>query len=135
MSKKTPAAPIHEEKRATEYLANERTFLAWIRTSIAVISLGFVVSKFSVWLRELSLRFSPQAPTTQNGASLPIGVTLMALGAVLAGLAAWRYHKVNLAIEKGEVRADRGLVILVTIMVVVLAIAMAVYILMTAGQS
>ena len=49
MNVKKPAAPIHEEKRATEYLANERTFLAWVRTSIAVISLGFVVSKFSVW--------------------------------------------------------------------------------------
>ena len=47
-------AKIHEDKIATEYLANERTFLAWIRTSIAVISLGFVIAKFSVWLNELA---------------------------------------------------------------------------------
>ena len=37
---------IPGDRRATEYLASERTFLAWIRTSIAVVSLGFVVAKF-----------------------------------------------------------------------------------------
>ena len=36
--------------RATEHLANERTFLAWIRTSIAVVSFGFVTGKLSVML-------------------------------------------------------------------------------------
>ena len=50
-----------EDKKATEYLANERTFLAWIRMSIAIISLGFVIAKFDVWLRELAMR-PPQIP-------------------------------------------------------------------------
>jgi putative membrane protein len=127
-------ALIHDEKRATEYLANERTFLAWIRTSIAVISLGFVVAKFSVWLRELALRLDPHMHAPVNGASLPIGVAMMSLGGLLAVLAAWRYHKVNLAIERGQVTADRGLVMLVTIMIGVLAIVMIVYMLITAGQ-
>ena len=44
------------EGRVSDYLANERTFLAWIRTSIAVMSLGFVVAKFSLWLRLLGAR-------------------------------------------------------------------------------
>ena len=127
-------APIHDEKRATEYLANERTFLAWIRTSIAVISLGFVVAKFSVWLRELALRLDPNMHAPENGASLPIGVAMMALGGLLTVLAAWRYHKVNLAIERGQVTADRGLVILVTVMVGALAVVMIVYMLITSGQ-
>ena len=86
-------------------------------------------------MRELSLRISPREPTTANGASLPIGITLMGLGAVLAILAAWRYHKVNLAIERGEVRADRGLVILVTVMIALLAAAMSGYMLLTSAQS
>ena len=134
MKQDPPPAPVNDDKRATEYLANERTFLAWIRTSIAVISLGFVVAKFSVWLRELALRLDPQMHPPENGASLPIGVAMMALGGLLAVLAAWRYHKVNLAIERGQVSADRGLVILVTIMISALAIIMIVYMLMTAGR-
>ncbi|MBA2704726.1 MAG: DUF202 domain-containing protein [Blastocatellia bacterium] len=128
-------AAISEEKRATEYLANERTFLAWIRTSIAVVSLGFVVAKFSLWLRELALRLDPQMQAYRTGTSLPIGVTMMALGGVLAGLAAWRYHVVNRDIERGRVTADRGLVVLVTAMVAVLSVAMIIYMLLTAKHS
>lgn len=119
------------DSRASEYLANERTFLAWIRTSIAIISLGFVVAKFSVWLHELAMRLDPQLKIPRTGESLPIGVIMMALGGILALLAAWRYHKVNLAIEHGHVSADRGLVVLVTIMVCSLAIAMITYMLVT----
>ena len=88
MPKQRQQATIGEEKRATEYLANERTFLAWIRTSIAIISLGFVVAKFSLWLGELAARLDPQMQTYRVGASMPIGVTMMALGGVLAVLAA-----------------------------------------------
>jgi putative membrane protein len=109
--------------------------LAWIRTSIAVISLGFVVAKFSVWLRELALRLDPHTPAAGTRESLPIGVAMMALGGVLAVLAAWRYHKVNLAIEHGQVSADRGLVILVTVMIAALTVGMIVYMLMTADHS
>jgi putative membrane protein len=126
-------AAINEEKRATEYLANERTFLAW--TSIAIISLGFVVAKFSLWLRELAARLDPQMQVYRVGASMPIGVTMMALGGVLAVLAAWRYHVVNRAIESGVVSADRGLVILVTVMVALLCVAMIVYMLLTAQHA
>jgi putative membrane protein len=125
-------ANIPEEKRATEYLANERTFLAWIRTSIAVMSLGFVVAKFGVWLRELATQLAPQTPIRSTGMSLPIGVAMMAMGGALAVLAAWHYHLVNLAIERGEVRANRGLIVTVTVGVALLAVMMIVYLLVAA---
>jgi putative membrane protein len=134
MKKKEPIAPIGHDKKATEYLANERTFLAWIRTSIAIISLGFVVAKFSLWLRELAARFDPHVPASDPRASLPIGVAMMALGGVFAALAARRYHLVNKAIEEGEVSADRGLVFFVTIVVVLLSVAMIAYMLLTSKQ-
>ena len=135
MAQPPQQATIDEAKRATEYLANERTFLAWIRTSLAIISLGFVVAKFSLWLRELTVQLAPQIQTPQTGASMPIGVTMMALGGVLAVLAAWRYHVVNRAIEHGNVSADRGLVILVTVMVALLCAAMIFYMLLTAQHA
>jgi putative membrane protein len=125
-------ANIPEEKRASEYLANERTFLAWIRTSIAVMSLGFVVAKFGVWLRELATQLAPQTPIHSTGLSLPIGVAMMAMGGALAVLAAWHYHLVNLAIERGEVRANRGLIVTVTAGVALLAVIMIVYLLVAA---
>jgi putative membrane protein len=120
-----------EDKKATEYLANERTFLAWIRTSIAIISLGFVIAKFGVWLRELATGLAPQIPIRSTGLSLPIGVAMMALGGTLAVLAAWHYHLVNRAIERGEVRANRGLIVTVTAAVALLAAMMIAYLLLT----
>ena len=124
-------AKISDDKKAAEYLANERTFLAWIRTSIAVMSLGFVVAKFDVWLRELATRIEPQIPLHSTGISLPMGITMMAFGGLLAVLAAWHYHIVNLAIERGEVKANRALVVTVTFAVALLAAMMIGYLLLT----
>jgi len=128
-SKLPQHATVPEEKRATEYLANERTFLAWIRTSIAVISLGFVIGRFAVWFR----RMTPgnESKPEHVGASLMVGVAMMALGALLAILAVRRYNVVNRAIDEGRVKADRGLVILVTVLVVLLATGMIAFMLVT----
>jgi len=123
---KTPAS-VPREHHAAEFLANERTFLAWIRTSIAVVSLGFVVARFSVWLRQLTFQLHPGAQASHIGVSLPFGLAMMALGAIFAPLAAWRYHVVNKKIEEDQVTADRGLIVLITVLVALLAIGMIVY--------
>ncbi|MEO8957446.1 MAG: DUF202 domain-containing protein [Rudaea sp.] len=126
---------VPEDKFATEFLANERTFLAWVRTSVAVISLGFVIARFGVWLRELALQIAPQSQRSHIATSLYIGVAMMGVGGLLTVLAARRYHVVNLAIEHGRVSTDRGLVILVTAIVSVLAIAMIAYMVVNASGS
>jgi putative membrane protein len=43
--------PPTRTSKASDHLANERTFLAWIRTSISIIVFGFVVAKFGITLR------------------------------------------------------------------------------------
>jgi len=134
MPNQKQSATIDETKRATEYLANERTFLAWVRTSVAVLSLGFVLARFSVWLRELSVQRHPETQVHRAGISLPLGVAMMILGGWLSVLAAWRYHVVNRNIERGKVSADRGFVILVTVMIVLLSAAMIASVLLTAEQ-
>ena len=125
---------LSDEKKVTEYLANERTFLAWVRTSISVLSLGFVIAKFSVWMRELAVRINPGKPLSSTGMSMPIGVAMMAFGGLLVVMAAWHYHRVNQAIKRGDVRTDRLLVVCITIAVALLALLMIAYMLMTAEQ-
>ena len=124
-------AQIPDDKKATEYLANERTFLAWVRTSVSIMSLGFVVAKFGLWLRELAARFDPQMQTHGSGTSMPIGIGMIALGGLLALLAARRFHLVNHQIDRGAVTADRGLVLLMTIAMAALALLMMGYIAVT----
>jgi len=57
-----------------------------------------------------------------------MGESMIFFGALLVVLAAWRYHVVNRGIERGIVSADRGLVVLVTVLLVALAIGMMVYV-------
>lgn len=120
------------DKLATEYLAAERTFLAWVRTSIAVITFGFVVAKFGVWLREIAMRLDPKMPLHSTGMSLLIGEAMMAFGGILVVLAAWHYRTVNQALERGEMRANSGLVVTVTIAVAALAALMIISMLLAA---
>ncbi len=124
--------PLPNHHKCTEHLAVERTFLAWVRTSIAIISLGFVVAKFGVWLGQLASRLEPQLPVHSTGMSLPIGIGMMAFGGILTVLAAWHCQVVHRAIERGEVRANRALIVAVTVAVAVLAVLMIVYMLLTA---
>lgn len=73
-------------------------------------------------------------PREKLGASFAIGIGMMALGGLLTGLAAWRYHVVNRQIEEGKVTADRGLIVFVTILVAVLAGVMILTMISTARQ-
>jgi putative membrane protein len=126
-----PANDPAPDRHTSDHLANERTFLAWIRTSISVIGLGFVVAKFTVWLRELSVRLDEPAPTRHSGLSMPLGIALMIFGALLA-LAAWRYRTVKTAILKSQPAAAEGTTIAVAVVVACVAVALIVYMVVSA---
>ena len=100
--------------RQREHQANERTFLAWLRTSIALIGFGFAIARFGLFLRELQSSVTGQAvPTHSVISSQTIGIGLVIIGIVLIALSAWRYNRVLEQIERGDYRPSR-LIILVT---------------------
>ncbi len=127
MPERQPHREVPAEHRAAEHLANERTFLAWVRTSIALISLGFVLARLSPWLPHDS------EGTTHRliAKALPLGVGMVIIGALLTLLAAWRYDAVNREIEAGRVKTDRALVWFVSIAVTFAAAALVAYMLTT----
>lgn len=84
---------------ATDHLANERTFLAYVRTSLAFIGFGFVVARFAVYLREFALIAHQQMQT--GNASLVFGVLMVAVGIGIGVLGGWRYARERAAIEQG----------------------------------
>ncbi len=74
----------------SDYLAAERTFLAWIRTGLALMGFGFVVARFGLFLREIALTTHAR-PLESTGASLWIGTALLLLG-VIVNIAASIHH-------------------------------------------
>jgi putative membrane protein len=67
------------------YFAAERTFLAWLRTGLALMGFGFVVARFGLFLREIALTTGNQIPTA--GSSRWFGIGLLVLGVLVTGLA------------------------------------------------
>lgn len=64
------------------YFAAERTFLAWIRTGLGLIGIGFAVSRFSLFLRQVAATNS-YAPTHTTGVSMWSGVAIVGLGVIV----------------------------------------------------
>lgn len=72
--------------------AAERTLLAWIRTSIALMGFGFVLSRFGMFLREIAA-VTNVAPRPV-GPSMVIGVMLTFTGVVVLLSSSWEYWKI-----------------------------------------
>lgn len=85
--------------RARDHLANERTFLAWLRTGVATIVFGFAIGRFAIALEEF-LRFQGKSTHTP-GLTVWLGVVsiVFGVGLVFAGLV--RYRRTRLQLDAG----------------------------------
>jgi putative membrane protein len=89
----TRPPPTGSEVR--DHLANERTYLAWMRTGMALLGLGFVVARLRIELGQLA---PPQAgPAWLRGITIGLGFSGLAVATVL--FAIWRYLAVRKMIE------------------------------------
>ncbi len=80
-------------------MAAERTFLAWIRTGLALMGFGFVVARFGLFLREMAALQGQNLPAGR-GHSLWMGVSLVALGVVVNIAAAVNHYRYLRALEE-----------------------------------
>ena len=132
---------ISEDKKLSKiknrrvHFANERTFLAWIRTSIGIMAFGFVVEKFGIFVKQVSyflgksghLPAGEAAPSMPPGYSGILGIFLVGLGALMALLAFIRYKKVEKQIDEDSYRSSAILDALLTISVLGVATFLIIY--------
>jgi uncharacterized protein (DUF302 family)/uncharacterized membrane protein YidH (DUF202 family) len=93
--------PTEPARRAAlrDSLAAERTFLAWIRTGLALTGFGFVVARFVLYLQQLQPL--PHAPAASHGLSLWFGIALVAAGVVVYLLSAWHHLQLTIKLREG----------------------------------
>ena len=81
-------------KSFTDHAANERTFLAWVRTGIAIMAFGFLVERFDIFLKLAASSLGHQDRSLTNQAFGNIaGLCLIGAGAGIIFLAAFQFRK------------------------------------------
>jgi putative membrane protein len=112
---------IPKVDRQREHQANERTFLAWLRTSIALIGFGFAIARFGLFLRQLNTALTQQdSPVNPLFNSESLGIVFVIFGIIAIALAAWRYNQVFWQIERSDYRPNRLPVWIMTGVVIIL---------------
>jgi putative membrane protein len=123
---------MSEESRDTrlrEHLANERTFLAWIRTSIALMGLGFVIVKFALFLKEVAIMLKDLNIKISEGFSAVVGTGMVAMGVILTFFAFFQYKKVETQINRQTYKSSSLISVLLTLVIVIGGIFLVVHLL------
>jgi putative membrane protein len=108
-----------------DHLANERTFLAWVRTSLGMIGLGFVLARMGLFLRQIAVvgvagvGLVPGRAFHAGHEFLVSGVVFLAIGTVLGAWSGWVYQRTRRSIDEGRFEPARGSVLALTAVVVV----------------
>ena len=118
-------------KKVTDHLANERTFLAWIRTGLATITFGFVVERFGLLLRELGLKNGTQSGSSIHYSSW-IGVMLTLLGVIVMIVSLVNFLHIRSAIDKEQFQPTARFAVLLTVLASLIGVVLAIYLLLTA---
>lgn len=94
-------SPVESDVRANDTLANERTYLAYVRTALAFIAFGFVIARFSLFTREFSA--IAHVGVEKEGVSTAFGTAMSVFGIVVAVLGGWRYGVTDRGLREGRV--------------------------------
>ncbi len=109
------------------HLANERTFLAWIRTSISIMAFGFVVEKFSLFVKQIAYYMGKSLQPPSRGYTSIIGIFLVGLGVVMGVLALVRYKTVERQIDEDTYSPSPLLNLLLALAVIVIGLFLVFY--------
>ncbi|MGB8063644.1 MAG: DUF202 domain-containing protein [Candidatus Sulfotelmatobacter sp.] len=121
--------PNANPNRARDHMANERTFLAWVRTGAAIIVFGFAIGRFSIAIRQLTALQGHGVRTAGISVWMGSGTIVAGLLLVIAGLL--RYRKTRARLDAGTFEpAGLGLDLL-TILTVLIGLALAGYLIYT----
>jgi putative membrane protein len=92
----------------TNHAANERTFLAWIRTGLAVAAFGFFLIKLNVFVDAVGGGSIPHPPAEDAGAVVAVatryaGVAMVATGIAVIARSSFAFERTRRAINRDEV--------------------------------
>ncbi|MCU1259323.1 MAG: hypothetical protein JWO80_2208, partial [Bryobacterales bacterium] len=122
---------LDNSTRARDHLANERTFLAWLRTGVAVVIFGFAIGRFSIAIHEfMKVEGHPQSAAR---ISVWFGLVAIVTGVVLVFAGLKRYRRTRAQLEVGKFEPAGLLVDLAAISTVGFGLALGAYLVYIQG--
>jgi inner membrane protein YidH len=123
-----PSAPQKPTADLRDYLAEERTFLAWIRTGLTLMGFGFVVARFGLFLQMLQMN-RPDAPAPTHRISPWIGTTFIAVGVATNLFSIRRHLRLVGQLDRGQIttHGPSYQAITLAVFLALCGIAMAIY--------
>jgi putative membrane protein len=120
--------------RYSDHAANERTFLAWVRTGIATIAFGFVIEKFNLFI--LTLEKANQLTPREHHVLGKLsglfgdydGTVLILIGIAFIALAAVRFVRTSRLIDDQEAHSAQHIRIEIAVSLVLILAALAAYV-------
>ena len=126
--------PIKSKGNTTDHLANERTYLAWMRTSIGIMAFGFVVVKFSLFVKRISLLFGkPEDIIPNRGYSAIVGIVLVLVGTITTILSYIRYRQSEKQIREGTYVHSTLLITIISVFILIVSVLLIIYLITSAG--
>jgi putative membrane protein len=113
--------------RARDHLANERTFLAWIRTGIAAVVFGFAIGRFAIAIRQWMAMQGQGGSVSTTGISVWFGTTAILGGVLICVVGLVRYRRTREQIDAGNFEPAGFIIDLVAIVTAIFGLALAAY--------
>ena len=89
-------------KRYTDHSANERTYLAWVRTAITIMAFGFLIEKFELFLAYLGHQMGKSGDFTPSTTTEMVGLALFLVGVLIVISATLRFFTYKRYIESDD---------------------------------
>ena len=125
-SVKGSGTPAHGSRLASDHLANERTFLAWIRTGVAIVVFGFAIGRFSIAIRQwMELQGRTLPPTT--GVSVWLGAVAIVAGVLVCVAGLIRYRRTREQLDSGTFQPAGFVIDLVGVLTALFGVGLGVY--------
>jgi putative membrane protein len=115
----------------SEHLANERTYLAYLRTSVSLMSFGFAINRFSIYFEQFREMGAQRVSRSTLVGTQEFGIAMIVLGMVLLAWATIYYSQVYAQIEAQEFRPIRRGIFVLTLLVLIAGLVSVVWLFAT----